>query len=65
MAKGSHMVRGEYPRACAGCGKQTALNECWQEEIAGVKRSWHYACRLGLSRRVPREERGSGVVAQD
>lgn len=50
------MVRGDYPRDCAGCGKPTVLNECWQEHIDGVKRSWHHKCRLALSQRVPRIE---------
>jgi hypothetical protein len=44
------MERGEYPVNCAGCGKPTKLNECWQECVNGVKRSWHHACRLASVR---------------
>jgi len=45
-SQGSHMVRGDYPQRCAGCGEFVPLNECWQETVRGVALTWHHACRL-------------------
>lgn len=44
-AAGSHMVRGDYPKNCAECGEFVPLNDCWQEEIKDVKKTYHHECR--------------------
>lgn len=49
---GSHSTFDGYPRECAAaCGKAVRITKdsLWFETVNGVKRTYHFACRLRLA----------------